>query len=178
MGKGSKGPLETDVLQIDDETSNVWLSNQIEIEAGRKKKRNVPEKTYDETDVCIVGLERIIAIATDDSSDDLTIAKIDSQLKLARMYHERFYESMVARRSGLSAAQMVAHTTKMDRIDRLYNYLLDSLTEHKRQLIAVELPAAISIDITHVSAHEHQVHDVRVKEVDIQRFSGDLKKWP
>lgn len=163
-----------DVLELHDENSNIWLTNQIEEEAMRKTTRS--NQKYDETDVCIIGLERIISVMNDDGADDHTVSKIDSQLQLAKMYHIKFYESMCTKKSGISATQMHAHTAKMDRVDRLYNDLLNKLTNIKKKLLIDD-----TIVNSTVHAHEPQVHDVKIKAVDIERFAGsekDRRKWP
>lgn len=162
-------------LDMDD-----WLSNQIERDAQHKKRRN--DRRYGGTDMCIVGLERIVSVVTGDDFADLPLTTIESQLKMVDMYQEKFYEQCVGTTKNATAEEMRDRTEIMNKVDKMVKWLQMVLFQRKRQLLTDEsTDGTLSVSNVQNSTStqiSNAFQDVRVKKVEIEKFSGVQSKWP
>lgn len=174
---------DEDIIEVPLEMDD-WLLNQIDDDVNDQRKRNI--KKYSGLDVCIIGLERIIAIAESEHFYDLPLATLDSQLQLVLMYQQKFYEQCInSAAKNVTAVEMQQKQACMKKVDRMVNWLQQSIMRRKKQIMVDESLARIQ---TEAAAHNstginttqssHIAQDVRVKKVEIPKFSGVLRQWP
>lgn len=151
-----------------------WLSTEIE-NAAKQNKSKKSAKTYDGKDMCILGLERILEVTNSEDFENLPLAAIESQTALANMYQKRAHEQMVdAPPSKLTAKNIVQLTSKVEIVDNLYAVLSSRLEKRRRELLLEQTPIVHNSTVVQPDA----ASDVRVKKVEIPKFSGISEEWP
>lgn len=175
----SEEPTDDDIIDVHLEMDD-WLTNQIERDSQHKKKRC--DRKYSGADMCIVGLERIVGIVTGDTFMSLPLSTIDSQLKMVSMYQEKFYEQCISTTMKATAADMQDKAAQADKADKMVDWLRSILFARKKHLLVEESMDRLRMD---PGVHSNSViqqptnyPEVRVKKVEIPKFSGVLSKWP
>lgn len=159
-----------------------WLSNEINRAVQHKNRRKL--RKYGGSDMCIIGLERIVSVVTGDDFADLPLSALEAQLKLVAMYEEKFYEQSVSMTSSATAEEIKEKSTTMDKVDKLVKWLRSVLSRRRTQLVAKDSmhraqPNSSMQNSTVIQAsRSNTFQDVRVKKVEIQKFSGVQSKWP
>lgn len=172
-------PADDDVIDVHLEMDD-WLTNQIERDSQNRKKRC--DRKYGGADMCIVGLERIVSVVTGDTFLDLPLTTIESQLKMVSMYQEKFYEQCISTTMKATAADMQDRAAQADKADKMVDWLRSILMARKKHLLVEEsmdrLRMDSSVRSSSIIQQPNNFPEVRVKKVEIPKFSGVLSKWP
>lgn len=167
--------LELNDTDVEDELAKNWLSNEIAGEANDKKRRK-DIKNYDAKHMCIVGLERILAITHGDDFESLPLSSVNSQLKLVSMYYQRFFEEST-KSQALSAKDIVDQQKLMDKIDSLHLSLNSVLESRIKELQLSEISCQPNSTM-HVTLPHVPDQGVKVKKMEIEKFAGKDHDWP
>lgn len=130
---------DDDVIELHAEEE--WLTNQIRAEAKKQKNgKKRSDKKYNSTDVCRIGLERILGITKDDSFDTLPLSVIENQIHLANMYYQRFFEVTVHEQPK-TAIEIVGQQKLIEKFDDLFSNLNVLLDDRRKVLIDEQINA-------------------------------------
>lgn len=91
----SEQQIDDDAISLGSAYEDEWITNSVLKEVKRRKTKNNPPKKYSTLEVCLLGIERIIASTRHDEFECMTFSGIESQMELCKMYHKKFFEATV-----------------------------------------------------------------------------------
>lgn len=165
---------DDEVLALHTDTDEEWITNNVYAEAVRRKTKNNPPKKYSTLEMCLLGVERIIAHTRREEFEYMTLGGIESQIKLLQMYYSKFFEATVITDS-ISAEEIVSRSDLIERFEQRYDEVMAVLINRSKSINS-EYAAVHNSTVTSSESSNQQA--IKVKKVDIEKFNGDMGKWP
>lgn len=172
----AESEIEPSLAEGVDKTIDGWRTNQIEVDAHTKPRRGQKGTVYGAVDMCVIGLERILAITQEDDYEQLPLTAVESQMTLVKMYKTRAFEHINSTTDLDDAKSMVRRKKMMARFGNLYNHLVAVLDE---RIKAIEQGRIINrIDMQRpTTVMHHSVPEFKVKKIEMEKFDGNEEKW-
>lgn len=169
-------PRPRELSPDEDDQDTIELSTddgqmeRIQREAEREESGDLrPTKRYDALTTARLGLERISGVANSETFHTLPLMVIENQI------HELFFKSPIHEKAK-SAKQMVEFQEKTRDSDQFYNDITVILETRRQTLQSERIGANSTINSHNESATG--MPNIKLKKVEIEKFSGDIKKWP
>lgn len=167
---------DEDDQDIIDLSTDDGLMERIQREAEREESGDLrPTKRYDALTTARLGLERISGVANSETFHTLPLMVIENQIHLLNRYYELFFKSPIHEKAK-SAREMVEFQEKTKDFDQFYNDITVILETRRQTLLSERIGANSTINSHNESATG--MPNIKLKKVEIEKFSGDIKKWP